>query len=216
MAAEADEAPRRRGPGRPTGRRGSAPDTRRLILEAARAEFARTGYAGTSVRGIARSAGVDPALVHHYFGPKSRVFIAALDLPLDPDEVVPHMLAGGPGEMGERLARYFLALWEDPQLQPRLLGMLRTALAGDEASALIRDFLAAHLVERVARDLGLTDGVLRVGMCAAELSGVACARYVLALEPLASADAEVIVAAVGPTLQRYLDGETSSAAWGGS
>ncbi|MDI2132922.1 TetR/AcrR family transcriptional regulator [Yinghuangia seranimata] len=241
-AAQPGDTSPRRGPGRPAGRRSGAPDTRRQILDAARAEFARSGYAGTSVRGIARSAGVDPALVHHYFGPKERVFIAALDLPLDPDVLVPHILADGPDRMGERLARFFFTLWEDPELQPRMLALLRTTLAGDEwdgaeptaggesgeaasgtgdgrppgadgrpVGGLIRDFLTTALFARVARELDADapEAALRAGLAASQMMGLAFGRYVLGLEPLASTPPETLVAAVGPTLQRYLRGEVA-------
>lgn len=205
MAAQRGDGGRR-GPGRPAGRRTGAPDTRRQILDAARTEFARTGYSGTSVRGIARSAGVDPALVHHYFGPKERVFAAALDLPVDPGDLVARILAGGPDRMGESLARVFFGLWDDPDLHPRMLALLRTLLAGDEAGGLIRDYLTTEVVARLVRELDVPDAELRAGLCGAQLTGVAFTRYVLLMEPLASADTETLVAAVGPALQRYLAG----------
>ncbi|MCF2528450.1 TetR/AcrR family transcriptional regulator [Yinghuangia soli] len=205
MAAPGD-APERRGPGRPAGRRTGAPDTRRQILEAARTEFARSGYEGTSVRGIARSAGVDPALVHHYFGPKEHVFIAALDLPFDPDALVPELTTDGPDRMGERLARYFFALWEEPDIRPRMLAMLRTVLSGTPAAGLIKEFMTHEMIGRVVRELGVRDAALRANLCTAQLMGVAFTRYVLCLEPIASADPEVLTAEIAPTLQRYLQG----------
>ncbi|WTW95705.1 TetR family transcriptional regulator [Streptomycetaceae bacterium NBC_01309] len=206
-SADPDGFPRRRGPGRPAGRRGGAADTRRQILDAARTEFARAGYAGTSVRGIARTAGVDPALVHHYFGPKESVFVAALDLPFDPDRLVPDILSGGPDHMGERLARYFFSLWEDPEIQPRLLALLRTVLSGDAAAGLISDFMTTEMVTRLARELDTPDALLRANMCGAQLMGLAFTRYVLCMEPVASTDVDTLVASVGPTLQRYLCGD---------
>lgn len=203
----ADGFARRRGPGRPAGRRGGAADTRRQILDAARSEFARAGYAGTSVRGIARTAGVDPALVHHYFGPKESVFVAALDLPFDPDALVPDIFAEGPEHVGQRLARHFFGLWEDPEIRPRLLALLRTVLSGDAAAGLLSDFMTTEMVHRLARELDTPDALLRASMCGAQLMGLAFTRYVLAMEPVASTDVDTLVAAVGPTLQRYLCGD---------
>lgn len=206
MAGQPGDPPRRRGPGRPPGRPGGAADTRRLILDAAREEFARTGYAGTSIRGIARSAGVDPALVHHYFGPKERVFVAALDLPFDPEPLVPHLLAEGPEHVGERLARFFFDQWEDPALRPRMTALLRTMLNGSEGSGLVRDFLITEMVGKMAGILDVPDAELRADLCWAQLTGLAFSRYVLCVEPVASADVETLVAALAPTLQRYLGG----------
>lgn len=200
------EAVPRRGPGRPAGRRDGA-DTRRQILEAARSEFARTGYAGTSVRGIARTAGVDPALVHHYFGPKDRIFVAAMDLPFDPDNLVPDVVVDGPEHMGERLARHFFGLWEDPVIRPRLLALLRTALSGDAGAGLISDFMTSELAQRLAGELDSPDALLRASMCGAQLMGLSFSRYVLCLEPVAGTDVETLVAMVAPTLQRYLQGD---------
>ncbi|NUU20250.1 MAG: TetR/AcrR family transcriptional regulator, partial [Streptomycetaceae bacterium] len=143
---------------------------------------------------------------HHYFGPKQHVFVAALDLPFDPGALVPQLLADGPDGMGERLARFFFQVWEDPELQPRMLALLRTILAGDPAAGLIRDFMTTELVGRVARDLDAPDAELRANLCAAQLMGLAFTRYVLHMEPMASTDVETLVGAVGPTLQRYLGG----------
>jgi len=203
--AEHATTPARRGPGRPPGRRaGSGGDTRALILDAARAEFAARGYAGTSVRAIARGAGVDPALVHHYFGPKDRVFIAAMDLPLDPDALIADVFAEGAPRAGARLAAKFLGIWEDPGPRERLLAMLRTAMLGDNEA--MREFVTVELTARLSAGIGTPDAGVRANLCVSQLLGVALTRYILRLEPIASAPAEDLAARIAPTLQRYIDG----------
>src|SRR5919204_863212 len=97
------------------GRRPGAPDTRATILEAARASFAESGFAGTTIRRVASAAGVDAALVHHYFGTKDDLFLAAMELPVDPRQALAPALADGAEGAGERLLRVFLTLWDDPE-----------------------------------------------------------------------------------------------------
>ncbi|MYS81300.1 TetR family transcriptional regulator [Embleya scabrispora] len=195
----------RRGPGRPPGRRGNASATREGILEAARAEFAARGYAGASVRAIARGAGVDPALVHHYFGPKDRVFIAAMDLPLEPEVLVARVFAGGVEQAGERLAEAFVTLWEHPDTGTRLLAILRTSVV-DGGNPAFREFVGAELIARLAEGIGGDDGALRANLCVSQLLGVALTRYVLRLEPIASTPAARLAERLAPILQRHLTG----------
>ena len=193
--------PQRRGPGRRPG----AADTRGEILAAARAEFAAKGYDATSVRGIARLAGVDPALVHHYFGSKEKVFVAAMELPFDPAERLPLVLAGDPAQLGERLVRMFLGIWAEPDFRTPMVGMVRSAVGGEQGAKMLREFVGTALLGRVAQAIGPVDP-LRVQTAAAQMVGVVILRHVVRIEPLASADAEEIVALVAPTVQRYLIG----------
>ena len=100
------------------GRRPGSPDTRAAILAEARTRFAAQGYAGTSVRAVAAAAGVDAALVHHYFGTKDDLFLAALELPVDPRRLVAPVVAGGPAGAAERFLDVFLSAWDDPDIRP--------------------------------------------------------------------------------------------------
>ena len=195
-------APRRRGPGRPTGRG----DTRSAILTAARAQFAEKGYDAASVRAIARAAEVDPALVHHYFGSKENVFVAAMDLPFAPGDALPEVLAGGVDGLGERLVRLFLRMWSEPDFRGPMLAMLRSASTGEQGAVMLREFVSGALLGRVAAAIELPDAALRVNVAAAQMVGVAMLRWVVRVEPLASASDEEIVALIAPTVQRYLDG----------
>ncbi|MEU0103231.1 MULTISPECIES: TetR family transcriptional regulator [unclassified Streptomyces] len=198
-----DAAPRRRG--RPSRKAASeGPDARTRILEAARTEFAERGYDKTSVRGIARAAGVDAALVHHYFGTKDEVFAAAVEVTFEPALVVHTVLGGPPGGLGERLARFFLSVWEDPATRSPLLAVLRSALTHEAAAKVLRDFVLRRLLERIAAELDVPDATFRAELAASHMIGIAMLRYVIRTEPLASADPEDIVAMVAPALQGYL------------
>jgi AcrR family transcriptional regulator len=191
----------RRGPGR---RPGSA-DTRGQVLAAARAEFATKGYAGTTVRGIARAADVDPALVHHYFGSKDGVFAAAMELPLSPERV-DAALAGPPEGLGERLVRLLLAVWGDEHARAPIQGMLASALTHEEAAERLRGFVTSALLGRAAERLELRDAELRVTLAASHLVGLAVLRFIVKVEPLASASEDEVVAVVAPVIQGYLVG----------
>lgn len=193
---------------RPRGRRPGAPDTRAAILRAARAQFAAKGLQA-SVRGIAADAGVDAALVHHYFGPKDQLFLAALELPVDPRELLAGVAAGPPDSAGERLLTVFLSVWDDPANQPALLAMARTVVDPMESNLVRKGFLplvVAPLVER----LGVDRPGDRVPLVASQLIGLIVVRYVLRLDPLASLPAEQLIPTIAPTLQRYLTGTLPS------
>ncbi|MFD5819791.1 TetR family transcriptional regulator [Streptomyces sp. NPDC059618] len=200
-----DAAPRR-GRGRPTRTQTEAgPATRDRILEAAREEFSERGYEKTSIRGIAKSAGVDPALVHHYFGTKERVFEAAIEVAFAPALDAPEKIVDGPlDDVGERLTRFVLGIWENPRSRTPLLAIVRSAVNNDTAAAVFRRLVAAQLLRRVAGRLDAPDAELRAELAAAQLVGVAMLRYVIKVEPLASVDLERIVARVAPVVQGHL------------
>ncbi|MFJ5892318.1 TetR family transcriptional regulator [Streptomyces californicus] len=204
-AAAGETAPRRRG--RPSRKAAAdGPDARTRILEAARTEFAERGYDKTSVRGIAKAAGVDAALVHHYFGTKDGVFAAAVELTFEPALVLPAVLDGPPEGLGERLAAFFLSVWEDPGTRTPLLAILRSAVTHEAAANVLRDFVLRRLLERIAAELDVPDPTFRAELAASHMLGIVMLRYVVRAEPLASADPAEIVAMVAPTLQRYVAG----------
>ena len=190
----------------PRGRRPGAPDTRAAILAAARTSFAGKGYAGTTIRGIASAAGVDAALVHHYFGTKDDLFVAALELPIDPREALAPALVGGPEGAGERVLRVFVGVWDDPRNTPVLVAFARSVLDPSAEHLLSEGFLPVVL-HPVGRALGLDRPDLRMSLVASQLIGIILGRYVLALEPLASLSADTVVTTYAPTIQRYLTGD---------
>jgi AcrR family transcriptional regulator len=192
--------PAKRGPGR---RPGTA-DTRGEILDVARREFAEKGYDGASVRGIARAASVDPALIHHFFGSKEQVFVAAMALPIDPDALLPDLLDGDPALLGERFARVFLGLWSNEEFREPMLALLRSATTSERGAAMLREFVGSAMLGRLVQGVDGPDAALRVSTAAAQLVGVVLLRYVIKNPALVAATDEEIIALVAPTLQRYL------------
>ncbi|MEV7796511.1 TetR family transcriptional regulator [Streptomyces sp. NPDC087512] len=206
-------APEARGASRtPARRRGRPPrtesaGTRDRILDAAREEFSERGYAKTSVRGIAKAAGVDSALVHHYFGTKEQVFEAAIEVAFAPALAAPEAIGDAPlDEVGERFTRFVLGLWENPATRAPLLAIVRSAVDNDTAAAVFRRMISAQLLRRIAAQLDLPDAELRAELAAAQLVGCAMLRYVIKVEPLASADPERIIARLAPVVQGHLTG----------
>jgi AcrR family transcriptional regulator len=197
---------------RRSGRRPGNPDTRQAILEAARETFAQRGFDKASIRAIATSAGVDPALVHHYFGTKDKLFLASMNAPADPAELIPKALAGGPDGVGERLVAVFLGVWDSPAGAAGV-ALLRSAVNSEWAARLMREFVVTQVLRKAVSELPVdpAQAPLRSSLVASQLAGLALVRYVVKIEPLASAPAEVVVAAVGPTVQRYLTGDLPGA-----
>jgi AcrR family transcriptional regulator len=178
------------------------------VLAAARTAFAERGFDGASIRGIATAAGVDPALVHHYFGTKDALFLAAVQAPADPDELLPEVLAVPPGERGAAVIGLVLRVWDGPT-RPAILALVRSAVNHEWSARLLREFVLVKVVRRVVGsvDTPVEEREARGALVASQVIGLVMARYVLRLEPLASASHEEIVAAIGPTVQRYLTGE---------
>lgn len=193
------------------GRAPGSPPNREAILEAARTDFELHGYERATIRAIAAQAGVDPALVHHYFGSKDQLLVAALELPVNPREVVAELLAGDRNTIGERLLRRVLAVWgEEWAKGGPLIGLMRTAMTHEHAARMMREFFTREIIGRLAEVLKVSQPRLRVGLVASQLMGLAMARFIIRLEPIASADPETLIACYGPTMQRYLTGPLSS------
>jgi len=196
---------------RRTGRRpGDPAQTRQAILDAAAAAFTEGGFEKTSVRRVAGDAGGEPALVHHYFGTKDALFLPTLDVPADPDELVPQIVAGGRDEVGERLVRTFLSVWDSPR-GAAAVAVLRSAVAHAWIARLLREFVFSRIIARVFTELGVEreDQELRAVLIASQMLGLALTRHVLRFEPMASASPEAVVAALAPTIQRYVDGDVA-------
>jgi AcrR family transcriptional regulator len=191
------------------GRRPGAPDTRTTILDAARAAFAERGFAGTTIRSVASSAGVDTALVHHYFGTKDDLFLAAMELPVDPRQIIGPALVGGPDGAGERLLRAFVSLWDDPEVAPVLAGIVRSALQPGGERLLTQGFVPVFLLP-VGAALGIDRPELRMPLVISQVAGLILTRYVIGLEPIASMAAETVVATYAPVLQHYLTGDVGT------
>ncbi|MBM7775712.1 AcrR family transcriptional regulator [Actinokineospora baliensis] len=185
-----------------SGRRPGPTETRAHILAAARAQFAAHGYQGATIRAIAAAAGVTPALVHHFFGSKDRVFSAALDLPINPDLIVATLLEGPRDQIPERLVRLFLGLWSAPESSKPLHALIRSVSTSEAAAMMFRQFLERAMLTKITQALGVPH--LNATAAASQLVGMALVRYVVKVEPLASATDEEVVTLLSPVLRLYL------------
>jgi AcrR family transcriptional regulator len=129
------------GGGRPRGRRPAGEDTRAALLDAARVEFTERGYDGATVRAIARRAGVDPAMVNHWFGGKDALFVAVMEIPIDPEEILSRVLDGDPEQVAERILRTFLSIW-DAHGGGALATLMRSVASHEEAATMFREFVS--------------------------------------------------------------------------
>jgi AcrR family transcriptional regulator len=196
-----------KGETRRTGRRPGSPDTREAILAAARLAFAERGFDNATVRQIATAAEVDPALVHHYFGTKERLFLATVQVPIDPRDLIPAVVAGGKEDVGENLLRTFIGVWDSPAGTAGA-ALIRSAMGSEWTARMLREFLTTQILRRVIKQLDLdpAEAPLRASLVASQIAGLAMMRYIIKLEPLASAPGETIVTTIGPTIQRYITG----------
>ena len=192
-------------PERRRGRRPGGADTRTALLDAARVEFAERGYEGATVRRIAERAGVDAAMVNHWFGGKEALFAASIDLPISPAEIHAQVVPGDPEQLGARIVGRFLTVWDATGGGP-LAALLQSVAGHDKAARMLREFITKTLIGPVVTTVAPDAPTLRGTLVASQLIGLGLARYVLQLEPLASADHAAVVAAVAPNLQRYLTG----------
>lgn len=202
----------------------SPQDAAGAVLQAARLAFASRGYAQTTVKGVAAAAGVAPGVVKSLYANKERLFAAALRLPFDPAQAVPELIAPGLDGMGDRLTRMVLTLMGDEQVRTDLgrllssdtatsvsLGAARKVVPTDDPSAaletlrFVSEYLSATVVDRVVAAVGVPDARMRVTVISSYLVGIATTRYLLRIEPLASASDDEVVALVGPTVQALLD-----------
>ncbi len=199
----------------PRGRRPVGTDTRADIVSAARAAFAGAGYEATSLREIARRAGVDPSLVHHYFEGKAALFAETMQVKVDPAAVVQRIVEGDPARVGERAVRSFFEVWDSPEQRPMFTALLRSALTHEEAARALREFLVAEVFGRIvvhfradggsSASVGLSpEEARRAGLAAAQMMGMATMRYIIRLPALAEAPSQELVPPLARTLQQYL------------
>jgi len=195
--------PRRR------GRRASGEDTRAALLAAAREEFTERGFDGATVRRIAERAGVDAAMVNHWFGGKDQLFTATLELPGDPSALVRSVIDGDAGTLGERIVGMFLQVWDGGPGGVRggpMIALLRSVAAHPSAVRMIREFVSRAILRPFVTPVAPDRVDERAALVASQMLGLGMIRYVVQLEPLASADHPTIIALIGPTVQRYLTG----------
>ena len=188
-----------------------SPDARQAVLAAARELFAELGFERTTMRAVAARAGVDPALIYHYFGDKDGLLVAALQPPVD-EAIVFAGLADEADRAGEELVRRLISLWEDrPEVREQMAAILRTGLSHDRASRLLRDILSSFILAALGDVLAGDRRELRAALIGSQIGGLMLARYILEVPGAAAASPEDLVQAVGPTVQRYLTGDIGPA-----
>ena len=206
---------------RRAGRRAGESRTREAILDAARRSFGEHGYDGATIRAIASAAGVNPALVHHFYGTKEGLFAAAMRLPVLPSEIIARAFGAARdrlgddfrAHLGEIMVATMLRVWDTTEVRTAFLGLLRSAATTDQGLAMLREFITSTILASLVRAAGLgedAEGRYRAALVASQVVGLGFTRYLLRLEPIASASVEDLVAAIGPTMQRYLSGDINS------
>jgi AcrR family transcriptional regulator len=189
---------------RRSGRRRGDSGTRTAIRAAAGHQFAERGYDRTSLRSIAAEAGVDPSLVAHFFGSKHKLFVEVVALPFDPAQAFQAVFAGNRDEIGHRLAAFLVSLFDEPEAQRRITGLVRAAASEPEAARMVRQLITHEILAHIVEALDMGDGEFRASLVSSQVVGVLMARYIVGIEPLASMPAETVAEAIGPNLQRYL------------
>ncbi|MEU4097613.1 TetR family transcriptional regulator [Streptomyces sp. NPDC026673] len=208
--------PSTQSPGATRPRDGDA--TRATILTAARAAFDGKGYAQTSLREIARNAGVRPSLVVHFYGSKAGLLAATVEWPFDPDTVVREVLAMGPDHIGERLADVFLDTWEQEGRPNTALTLLHAACERPEAVTLMRELFTTCVIDPIVTAIAPERAELRASLVASHLLGLHVGRYLLNFDAIDRAEGDLLKQAVASTIQHMCTGPLWSfdAAWGRS
>ncbi|MBW3085191.1 HTH-type transcriptional regulator BetI [Austwickia sp. TVS 96-490-7B] len=192
----------RRGP-----RHADAESTRAAILRAARSSFSHHGYAGTSLRAIARDVGVDASLLSYYFGSKENLFNQAMELPPSPRDVVADALTHPPHALGEALTRGLLRAWAEEDHRVAAQGVLQSLSTRDDFAHHVLDYAMQHVVGPLAAALGTPDALVRASLAVTQLTGLAIARHAIPVPSVSSLDEDTLVAAVAPVVQHYLTGD---------
>ncbi|MED5812698.1 TetR family transcriptional regulator [Mycolicibacterium sp. 050232] len=189
----------------PRGRRPGQPGTREELVATARRMFAQSGYDKTSLRDIASAAGVDPALIRHYFGSKAELFRATVGWPFDPEQFSGRIFGDETNGLAERLTRAFFELWEQPETRAPLLAILRGAATHEESAVLVRQFIEQRLYPQIATALTGSDAELRVDLAMGQLLGIAYLRHILRIEPIASQPTDELIARAVPAVRAHLE-----------
>lgn len=189
-----------------TGRRPGESTSRKEILAAARKLFSERGYQEATMRAIAAEAGVDAALVVHFFDNKATLLAEAIEWPFDPEVEMPKLLVDGKHQAGEHLVRLFVRTWDDEGSRNPILILLRAATIEPQAAEMLREFMRRRLYRPLMERLRADEPELRSDLVLSQLLGLGLIRYILYLEPLASASPDQVVEWIAPAVQRYLTG----------
>jgi len=189
------------------GRRPGETATKESILDAATRQFGAHGYDATTIRSVAAEAGVDPALVLHFFGSKIELFVSAVRWPFDPAAEVPRVIGGGDRGSGRRLVDLFVSTWDAEDRRNPIVALLQAAMNQEPAGRHLRDVVEREILVPLLTALGSDRIELRANLVASQLLGLGVARYVLGFEPIASLPAEAVIDLVSPSVQRSLTGQ---------
>lgn len=184
-------------------------DVRQAVVDAARAVSARQGYVNVTIKGVAAAAGVAPDMVRRYFNNRDELFAAVLKLPFDPVSAITQLLSPGVEGLAERLVRTTLKMLSESQTRDQIELMVRDGVGAAKVAASLREFLESLIIDRVAGVLGVPDARMRVTLATSYVVGVAITRYVMNMEPLASASEDEVVRLVTPAVQTALSGSGS-------
>ncbi len=188
------------------GRRPGKPDTKAEILDAARVEFAANGFEGATIRSVATSASVDPALVMHYFGSKDQLFAASLKLPVNPATVMRQVFSESDSDVGQALVRTLLTVWDSDVGGSQFVAALRSATAAGQAHRTVREFIHSSIVRGITDQISGPRAELQSSLAASQLVGLLVGRYLLEIPALVDASIEELASSVGPTIDRYISG----------
>lgn len=190
---------------RRSGRRPGSPETRDQILSAARRQFIDDGFRAATMRSIASEAGVDPALVIHFFGSKENLFLESIKPPIDPSSTVAGFLAEDPDSAGRKLVEFLLDSWESEDIHRTMLGLVRAAVTEDLAANIVRSQIVNAVTEAL-RGARIDQPELRASLVGTQMAGIALGRYVIGFPALAAANRDAVIAAYAPVVQRFLTG----------
>ncbi len=192
------------------GRRPGQNKSRRQILSAAQKLIADKGYDRTTLRDVAASAGVDPALIVYFFKTKQRLFIEAILPVYEPGQNLPKLLEGDKAVLGQRLATYLVSYLENPKSRNVVVGLVRASLSEPEAAKIFKKLFVERTGTMLAAIEGIDQPELRANLAGTQYMGLVLLRYILKVEPLASAPKDVLIDYIAPTLQRYITGSLGS------
>lgn len=190
---------------RRSGRRAGESGTREAVLEAARGQFIATGFRGTTIRSVAKAAGVDPALVLHFFRNKDALFAEAVRSPINPATPLQEALERSPDSAGAALVEFLLDAWDSEDTNRTMLAIVRSAMTEEVAARMVREQIVSSVAQALGA-CGIDRPEYRAALVATQMAGIAVGRYVVGLRALVEAGRSDLIAAFGPTIQRYLTG----------
>lgn len=189
------------------GRRPGPGTTRDDIVVAARHAFAERGFEGATIRSIASDAGVDPATIYHFFANKDELLAAAVQLPMDPASMLGSVGAGDASETARRILATVLEVWDDELVREQLVALVRVATTRHDVGAVAQQMFEQQIISAIAALIDLPDARLRAGLIASQIAGLLLLRHVMGVAPIATMNADDVVASMAPTVERYLAGD---------